>query len=883
MAAGGRHEPVQRHAHLRPESGTEPQRVADGVRAALRQVELAEIRVRHLVVRHRRHDPGLDRLDGDDVLDADAHRMAGETLGVGDHDLTGRGPEHAPYGIDLRLGAATPGRRVGLVGDEDRVRRDLVAVDAPPALGRRDEVLHHLTDVVRIESGAVEGAVGGDRAEDLGDGLDAASLSRRCGLDHDRRGPHAEDHAVASEVERDGGFGHDVIGGRRARGEESRPHPLEQPIAGHVVARHDHDPLATAGADPVLGQRHGLRGAGAGRVDLRVRPPGADVLGKLRVAHRQRVEQELAIELVRVVLQLSGQRVDPMIELLGQEVASTELLDAGPQAPEVLHTLAKGLVEVVALELTDQRVVAREGRREDDTGGVPVRLGQHPSLLQHATGGGRLVVHHERDPGVSERIEAGADGQHARHVEGLGPLGGEAELLHEVDGAGPTGQLDHVGLVLDRLEAGASLLGLDESGDVLVDDLLALLDRDRVDELLAGEDGGHLVVAEDPLTARKAQAGAGHHDWLGEGGRLRHVTEELVALLEHVSEHPPESHVGVASGRRRGDRHDHGLRPLGRAVGCGRHRRRRRGCSGRSSLNGGHLVRLSSYAESGGVEAAQGLVEGRDVTLLRVVGEQADDVRVLPEDLLDEPLQRPLRADLDEHSAAGVVQGAQTLDELHGRGDLATQQVDHAVDDVGPHRIEVTVDVGHEGDRRRLEVQPSQHRLQRLGRRSDDLGVEGVAHREEDRLMAGGAQAGDGRLDCLGGATDDGLRVAVDVGDDDVAVDLPQRALDLLEGGEHRGHPATVLDSDVGHLAAPSTDGLEGVGEAQRSAGDEGAVLAQAVTHHHLGLDAVRAEQASERDVDGEDRRLGDLGLAQLLVGRGGRPSDQPSRRTRSR
>ena len=49
--------------------------------------------------------------------------------------------------------------------------------------------------------------------------------------------------------------------------------------------------------------------------------------------------------------------------------------------------------------------------------------------------------------------------------------------------------------------------------------------------------------------------------------------------------------------------------------------------------------------------------------------------------------------------------------------------------------------------------------------------------------------------------------------------------------------------------------------------GDQGAVLAQAVAHHHVGRDAVGGEQAGERGVGGEHRRLRDRGLAQILLG----------------
>jgi hypothetical protein len=141
-------------------------------------------------------------------------------------------------------------------------------------------------------------------------------------------------------------------------------------------------------------------------------------------------------------------------------------------------------------------------------------------------------------------------------------------------------------------------------------------------------------------------------------------------------------------------------------------------------------------------------------------------------------------------------------------------------------------------------VQAAQHRLQRLGGRRNDLCVEGVADGQEDGLVAGGRQLVDGGTHGRGGSADDRLLGAVDVGNDDIAVDAAEGVLDLFQRGEHGGHEAVVLDRDVDHLPAASADGFEGVGEAERSGRDERAVLAQAVAHDHVGFDAVLAEQA---------------------------------------
>ena len=137
----------------------------------------------------------------------------------------------------------------------------------------------------------------------------------RGALDHDRRRAHAEDHPVAPAVERHGGFLDVLVGGGGARREEARTHPAEEVVGGDVVGGDDHDALAAARPDPVLGQRDGLRRARARRVDLGVRPPRPDQLGELRVPHRQDTEQEATVERVAVLIEGELQVVDAPVDL----------------------------------------------------------------------------------------------------------------------------------------------------------------------------------------------------------------------------------------------------------------------------------------------------------------------------------------------------------------------------------------------------------------------------------------------------------------------------------------------------------------------------------------------------------------------------------------
>ena len=104
-------------------------------------------------------------------------------------------------------------------------------------------------------------------------------------------------------------------------------------------------------------------------------------------------------------------------------------------------------------------------------------------------------------------------------VERLDQLLGDAVLGREVEGPRAPGQLDHVGGVVDGLEAAAAVLGLHDARDVLVRHLHAEAFGQEVDELLAAEDplgvGGSMTDFSAP---GRPEARAGDHD--RPGGRV---------------------------------------------------------------------------------------------------------------------------------------------------------------------------------------------------------------------------------------------------------------------------------------------------------------------------------------------------------------------------
>ena len=816
----------------------------------MRQVEGTQLGVHLPEVGDGRHDAGLQRLHRDDIFQADTHRVAGDALGVGDDDAVGTCAEHPAQSVYLRSSRTTTRRRVGLVGHEDQFACHRGAIRAS-YFALTHHCFHDPADVLHIQPGAMERTVRGDGTEHLADRLDTA-LARRTGALHDQRGrAHAQDHAVPALVERQRRLRHVLVGGRGARREEPCAEPAQQVVARRIVGGDDDHPPAAAGADPVLGERDRLRGARARGVDLGVGAAGPDQLGELRVPHREHTEQEPAVEQVRVHLELVLHVVNATVDLRHGTAGRVGLGHAGTHGLQLVELQPAGSVLLVAAHLVGELLEPGEGAGEDDTGLVAQRVGQAPTLGQLGTQVGGLVALHERDAGVAQCVEPGGDRQLCGASQRRQAVSLHPELGGEVERAGAAGQLDHVGDAVDRFEAGTPRLALGEPHDVLVEDLVAQPGGNDVDQLLTVQQTGEVLVVEHPLGARGAEGGAGDDHRLGadSGGSLADPHQRS-GFVEEVVEECPQ--VGLHS-----TAHFHGI---------GRRRCHRGGGGGGSRRRGsGTRRRIARGAVAGCIEAAQGLVEGHHIGLLGMVAEQ--DCDVVAQHVGCEPVQGPLRPHLQEHPRAGVVQRVQALDELHRRGDLLCQQVEHRLGHAVAHRVELAGHVGDDRPYRRVQVQPLQCAPQRLAGGRDDAGVERVAHRQAGGQPAPRLARGQRCLHGDGGAADHRLRVRVDVGEHDIAVDAVDQQLHLVDRGEHGGHHAVVLDGQAGHLVPAGAHRLQRRGERQRPSCDEGAVLAQAVTDHHVGLDAVRGEQGGEREVGGQHRRLCDLGVAQVFLG----------------
>ncbi len=104
-----------------------------------------------------------------------------------------------------------------------------------------------------------------------------------------------------------------------------------------------------------------------------------------------------------------------------------------------------------------------------------------------------------------------------------------------------------------------------------------------------------------------------------------------------------------------------------------------------------------------------------------------------------------------------------------------------------------------------------------------------------------------------------------------------------MQRRKHSGHLSLVCYGHAGHAATAGADGIQRILEGQSAGGDQCSVLSQAVSHGHVGLNAVSGQQPGQGEINGQHGRLSNSGLAQIFVGfgDGGGVGSGPRKQTR--
>ncbi|GHF46495.1 hypothetical protein GCM10010359_56230 [Streptomyces morookaense] len=486
----------------------------------------------------------------------------------------------------------------------------------------------------------------------------------------------------------------------------------------------------------------------------------------------------------------------------------------------------------------------------------PLRLlqGDDPAQAPDLCGGGvgervggagrHRAAGHAPQRGLGPGVAEGLDEQN-EPLEGIVPRRGEQHAF-DLSGLGEhPGQRRTVG-VLGQDQRDDFRTELGEPGTDRTRPRGLLRDREQpgprrnsldVAERLPGDAvapavGGGLLA---PLPAPAGQLGRDHVQ-LG-GRQPQEGAEGLVVLaLDEVPE------LGVQHARGAGGRHPGGIEPVALAL-------ERVGGQGDLACAGEEGVPVRGDAV--GVE----LPEGGDGGLrLGTVATQDGDGDGTVHAALDEGAQDAAGADLDEGGHTELVQGLHTVGETDRLADMSDPVL-------GRVRLrQLAGQVRNDRDVRLVEGQPVHDGGELVEHGVHQRRVERVAHRQPGRLAALLLERlRDRRRGVLGTRNHHGPR-AVDRSDTHLVGEVRQ---DLLFRGLHGHHRAA--GRQCLHQRSTRRHQLRRILQRQHTRHMSRSNLAHRVTGHVVRPDAPRLQQPEQRHLDGEQRRLGEAGLVQLL------------------
>src|SRR5208283_5762581 len=149
--------------------------------------------------------------------------------------------------MDFRGGTAAARRCISFMRNENCLWRYVSTRNVAARFGFGHQALHHLANVLDIETSTVESAVSGLRGQHLADRL-YSSFARRVGaLYNQGGGTHADNHAVPPAVEGSRGICNHLVGGSRPTCQKACAHPIDQMVGADIVSRDDDYPAAAPG------------------------------------------------------------------------------------------------------------------------------------------------------------------------------------------------------------------------------------------------------------------------------------------------------------------------------------------------------------------------------------------------------------------------------------------------------------------------------------------------------------------------------------------------------------------------------------------------------------------------------------------------------------
>ena len=146
----------ERQRNLRTETSCKPKPVFQfGIIATCGKVEVAQFWVLFLVVGDGRDAARLQTVEHACIFDSDGHRVARESFGVRNHEAVGGIAKSISQRFHFRLSRTPACWSVGLMRKEDRLRCNVVSIDAPALLHASHESVDDASNVFNIKACAM--------------------------------------------------------------------------------------------------------------------------------------------------------------------------------------------------------------------------------------------------------------------------------------------------------------------------------------------------------------------------------------------------------------------------------------------------------------------------------------------------------------------------------------------------------------------------------------------------------------------------------------------------------------------------------------------------------------------------------------------------------
>ena len=218
-----------------------------------------------------------------------------------------------------------------------------------------------------------------------------------------------------------------------------------------------------------------------------------------------------------------------------------------------------------------------------------------------------------------------------------------------------------------------------------------------------------------------------------------------------------------------------------------------------------------------------------------------------------------MRADLQQHLAIQIGEGAHALGKFHRLARVATP--------VGAVKFHAPAErgaaaVAHQNPLRRTEIEPVGKRLELVEDRIQQRRMEPVAGIQPVTPDTVGRQPGHRLVQILRGPRKYGIGTVV--GGNRQTWELVGETLDALGGGGYRDHP--TARRQTAEKAAALGHQQRAVLEAEHARNARRRILADAVAQHHIGFEAPRLPEPGQAHLHREQGGLGVAGLPQRLL-----------------